>query len=252
MFLKYRSRIVTIGLFWSSSLLAAEQLPNRSLLSSSEGTKPVLRPSASENNIHAYRHDGFYARFGIGPGYFWDSVTTESKYGNDGNLRGRLLSLNLMLGLSVVDGLILGCGLWYNSVSRIRAETNHQVYSRQEKDFNITFAQIGPFIDFYPNPRKGLHFQAAISLASYAGNVNEFLDDPSEDDYSFDVYDVLVGDPKGYSYTGGVGYDFWVGEQLSFGVLANLSYFVLRDYNSDGSTYHRIWTPALTANVTLN
>jgi hypothetical protein len=252
MFLKYRARIVPIGLFWSSSLVAAEQPPNRSLPSSSEGTKPGLRPSAPENNIHAYRHDGFYARFGLGPGYFWDSITPKGSYGDDRNLHGSLLSWNFMLGLSVMDGLILGCGLWYNSVSRIRAETNHQVYFRQEKDFNITFAQFGPFLDFYPNPRKGLHFQAAFNRAVFFGDTNDYLDDPSEDDYSFDVYNILVGDPKGYSYTGGVGYDFWVGEQLSFGVLANLSYYVLRDYSSGGSTYHRIWTPALTANVTLN
>jgi hypothetical protein len=252
MFLKYWARIVAIGLLWWSPLLATEQSPHRSQPASTEDAEPDLELSTPKNKIHAYRHDGFYARFGVGPGYFWDSVNTEAKYGNDGSLRGKLLTLNFMLGLSVVDGLILGVGFSWSSVSHIHAETNHRTFSGQEKDFRITFAQIGPFIDFYPNPRKGLHFQAALGRAGYAGNTNDFFDDPSEDDYSFDVYDILVGDPKGYSGTGGVGYDFWIGEQWSLGVLANLSYFALRDFSSAGSTYHRIWTPALTACVTLN
>jgi hypothetical protein len=67
--------------------------------------------------------------------------------------------------------------------------------------------QIGPFIDYYPIPTKGLHFLGAAGFGPMA----------------------FTGFPTtwvGFSWGGMVeaGYEFWVDKQMSFGAAARFGY----------------------------
>lgn len=69
---------------------------------------------------------------------------------------------------------------------------------------------IGPFVDFYPDPTGGLHFQVlpgwgGLESASSSGNVGG-------------------SDPTGLVLSLGAGYEWWLGDQWSAGVMGRLIY----------------------------
>jgi hypothetical protein len=69
----------------------------------------------------------------------------------------------------------------------------------------------GPFVDWYPNPRSGFHLQAALGIAALtSGNGDRFDSDDDDDDYRAFGAGIVLG----------LGYEWWVGNEWSLGVLA--------------------------------
>lgn len=198
---------------------------------------PPSAPSPSDRN-----HDGFYLRLSLGPGYFWDSVETTPESGLDEKYRGSLLSLDILVGATVLPGLILGGGIWYSPGLRFRHQ-DITAETQLQDDYQLAFGQFGPFADYYLNPKEGLHLQAAINWAAL-----------SIDSTDIDAESSSAGvvDASGFAIRGGVGYDFWLSDRWSVGALGSLSYSFLDEKSGGVTTKHRIWSPTVVASFTLN
>jgi hypothetical protein len=179
------------------------------------------------------RHDGFYLQLQAGLGYL--SSTAKADMGPLGEVKmtykGLSLDTALLMGGSPIPGLAIGGALMTDYVPspKVSQEGN----SASLDDVKLYLVGIGPFVDFYPDPTKGLHFQAMVGWggleASYQGNAGG-------------------SDPTGLVMNVGGGYDFWVGDETSLGVMGRLGYAPLKLEETKYSTL----SPAILATVTFN
>jgi len=77
---------------------------------------------------------------------------------------------------------------------------------------NFFLYSVAAFADIYPDPKGGLHFMPSLGWA---------------------VLFPAPRFPHGPVFAAGVGYDFWVGPEVSMGVMARLTYAPLHDYERD-------------------
>jgi hypothetical protein len=98
------------------------------------------------------------------------------------------------------------------------ADNNGVAVSGQARGVAV-FSDFGPFVDFYPDPRKGLHFMAGLTYSSFS-----FTNDAGESSES----------ATGVGLFGGAGYEAWIGSEWSLGLLARLQWASLSD--SSGTT----------------
>jgi hypothetical protein len=105
-------------------------------------------------------------------------------------------------------------------------------------DFNV----FGPFCDYYFNPGRGLHVQGSIGLATVRG---------------LGITDARY-DADGIALGGGVmigfGYEWWVSEQWSFGVLGRFAVAVATSEDDSGVRWeHGVGaSPSLLFTTTYN
>jgi hypothetical protein len=102
-----------------------------------------------------------------------------------------------------------------------------------DRDISLYLIGIGPYVDFYPDPTEGLHFQGMVGWGVLDASVD--------------------GASGGSAATGvimqlGVGYDFWVGDQWSIGPLARFAYAPL---SLEEATYSTI-APSLVCSFTYH
>jgi hypothetical protein len=170
----------------------------------------------------------------FGVGYLWDSGTTQKS--DDYAVRGAFVPISIALGGSPIKGFVVGgtAGIAYlaQPMFTLNGETPAAENSRKSGD-GLGY-DVGAFVDIYPNPAKGLHFQGAISFA--------YLDKPK-------LYGNESSDNAGgVAFAGGVGYDFWLGPQWSVGLLGKLTYGSLRTSRDDfGVNNQTVVAPALLA-----
>jgi hypothetical protein len=101
-----------------------------------------------------------------------------------------------MMGGTPARGLVIGGAYIFSAAEKAPS------YSSKNADKGMSFGLVGPFIDFYPNPREGFHVGAALGIA---GTVTS---DENQDE-------------RVSAFGGGgsawVGYEFWIGKQWSLG-----------------------------------
>jgi hypothetical protein len=159
-----------------------------------------------------HEHDGFYGRFGLGFSGFGDTVALESAGGNSfrdyGLVTGFSTVSELAIGGTIKNGFVLGGGLYAASIETPFVFEGNGRPLPSEFRRPDSFGVLGIMGDFYPNPRRGLHLQAAVGVAALTGlnPGGSLLSDRH----------VAVGGGAML----GIGYDWWVGEQWSIGVLA--------------------------------
>jgi hypothetical protein len=94
-------------------------------------------------------------------------------------------------------------------------------------NWNLYLYSVALFADIYPDPKSGFHIMPSFG------------------------WGVLFPHPRfpnGPVFAGGVGYDFWVGPEVSMGVMGRLTYAPLHDYERD--TAYRFHELALLYTVT--
>jgi len=115
-----------------------------------------------------------------------------------------------MLG-GTVGPVAIGGGFFYDHASSPSVEIGGQ--SGDLEDVSLTLIGIGLFADIYPDPHEGLHFQPFIGWggleATYRGNSGG-------------------SDPTGLVIAGGAGYDWWVADEWSIGVMGRITYAPLK------------------------
>jgi hypothetical protein len=196
----------------------------------------------------AYEHDGFYLRTAAGIGAYNESFRAEStpRYGGEsgGYADGFATMGEIAVGYAVKPGFIVGGSLFAMDVSRASFEPNDGVTVPNEvtpKRRELTL--VGPFVDWYPNARRGLHFQGSAGFAVLA--------EPwKHRDSSHEPAYVAIGGGA----TLGVGYDWFVSEQWSLGVMAHIAGAIVTGTDdNDVRFYHAVGTsPSLLLAATYN
>ena len=92
---------------------------------------------------------------------------------------------------------------------------------------NFLLYSVALFADIYPDPKGGFHIMPSLGWG-----------------FLFPYFS-----PKGLVLGVGVGYDYWVGPEVSMGVMARITYAPLHD-GSDAS--YTIYAPALLYTVTYH
>jgi hypothetical protein len=160
-----------------------------------------------ERSYHV--HDGFYLRMaaGIGPQWtrFYDSFLGDSnRWGG---------SFDLQLGGTPARGLVVGGGLWF--AAHDASHALEVLGDTSAASFRALL--VGPFIDFFPNPKQGFHFGGTIGLGGI-GITSSLLD--SQDRTS-----------GGLGLGGWLGQDWWVGPEWSLGFQVRL--FTVGGHNAN-------------------
>lgn len=184
-------------------------------------------------------HGGFFLRLSIGVGYLWNHVEGRNN-SEKFTLRGSIVPLEVLVGGTALPGLVIGGGLWLNPGLQFKYETDIGS-SDLEDNHSLMFAQFGPFVDYYIDPKQGLHFLGAVTIANFELNQRDNFDTTTAD-----------LDANGFAFTLGVGQEFWIGKQWSAGVLGKFTYATLSRSEAGLSYDHEILTPAVVATFTLH
>lgn len=164
-------------------------------------------------------HDGFYFRFGLGigggsyAGRVHSSDPTADGAGIDA--RGVAIPLELSFGGTPVRGLVLGGGIFGATIPSPTTRLKNFGLTEQSDSGSVVLSSIGPFVDYYFDPQQGFHAEAAIAYAAAtaAKSTASGVQIPDKD-YSGSGWALMLGG----------GWESWVGEQWSVGVLGRLQY----------------------------
>lgn len=195
-------------------------------------------------------HDGLFLRFAGGFGLAADPAKVESP-GVDvtGTLSGNGFAWDLAVGGTPSPGLVLGGGLFGAHIpgpvaDDMKATVGGLVDLGGDVEFeSLTFGLLAPFVDYYPSPEKGLHLTAAVGLGLLA------VGDGKLQDTTYVPFQDHGG--TGIGALAGVGYEWWVANQWSLGVVAHVTYAAPAG-DDDGNTdwQHHLWLPALLVSAT--
>jgi hypothetical protein len=189
----------------------------------------------------ARRHDGFYLRLGVGFGGYSEAISVEDA-DESTTISGIASVSELAIGGTVLPGLVVGGGVWTSSVLSSERNIDGMLPPDEVIGGSGNFTLLGPFVDLYFRPRSGLHLQAAAGLATIRGwDLPEAQDNP-------DAVSVGGGAMVGF------GYDWWVGDEWSIGILARLAAVVGVQEDEMGNTWvHAIGSsPALLFTATFH
>jgi hypothetical protein len=146
-------------------------------------------------------HDGIYFRVAVGPGYTLGHLDIAA--GGGGNSSGVSVSTQVAIGWTVRPGLVVGAGTF----PMVTPSPSYDGVDAGGQHVSAT----GPFVDYYLDPRGGLHAHAGVLLA--AG----YLDGGGRESQ--------IG--VGVGATLGVGYDAFVADQWSLGAIARITAYQL-------------------------
>jgi hypothetical protein len=213
---------------WAQEPLTAPQ-PGQTAIE----TPPIAPPDAPDRTIR--RHDGFYFRIGLGPGYAF------GKYEPDGadelDVSGGGGASEIAFGGTIAPGLVLGGGIWGMGT----IETKY----KNGSDFDakaMNLGMLGPFIDYYFNERSGGHLTLALGFGGAVQPEGE--DIPDGQNFGAAGFGALIGG----------GYEWWIGSQWSMGVIARVQGLMLQTETEKPKIDGKMWllSPALLFGVTYH
>lgn len=205
--------------------------------------EPPPPPERKVDPATIHRHDGFFLRMGIGAGYLWNTMKEPNfEY----KVRGTVVPLEILIGGSLIPGLVAGGGLWIAPGAQLRTEGSG-ADTTAASDLQMTFYQLGPFVDYYIDPTQGFHVLLAATLAGFQMSLKDSVNTTLSPSRNFNPIRA-----DGFAVTGGVGQEFWIGNQWSVGGMLRLTYATLEDTNAVGVVSHQVWNPALVATFTYH
>lgn len=173
-----------------------------------EESAPEHRPKRGD-----HRHDGFYLRLALGPGYL------STKTQNGSSIKGWAVGADVWLGGSPMPGLAVA--VTFNGVSAPHphaelsdTDTGGRGVVSGTPQGNLTYSVLGLVGDYYPDPAGGLHFMAGMSYSAMRFTAdNGAQSEPA----------------SGFGLVGGVGYEWWIGREWSVGPVARLHWASVSD-----------------------
>ncbi len=182
----------------------------------------------------AREHDGFYLRLGLGGGRLGGSVgsnsSSELKGAFDGSFGRGSLSFELNIGGTPAPGLVIGGGLWIDSAIGQPESTDLRVNGKSAPSLafdRANIALLGPFVDYYFDPKLGWHLEGALGIASMAvGRGTRGSDVVTQDK--------TMG---GLGFMLGGGYEWWIADQWSLGALLRFLYVSTESNHSDAEVW---------------
>lgn len=157
--------------------------------------EPARKPKGIET------HDGFYLRLGVGAGHIASTVSDspEAKVSDWG------VAAELAMGGTPFPGFVVGGGIYGVSMSKPTLTQGSQTLQLD----TVTLSMIGPFVDWYPSPKGGFHVQASVGATRLVYSAQP---------------GIISGSGTGAGVMGGVGYEAFVSEQWSLGVVARVQW----------------------------
>lgn len=203
-------------------------------------------PKREERSAGERYHDGFYLRMAVGVGYFLgrarpadvsDQLADDLEVG----ISGVSIPVEFAIGGTPTPGLVIGGGAYGIHLPSGTYKAGHGDKTLSESADYGSASLLAPFIDVYPNPRQGFHFQVA---AGYA------VANPGKSDKIVDT--TLSG--GGFGAMAGLGVEGWVGPQWGMGMLARVQYMSveLKDSDDKNKTDFIALTPSLLMSATFH
>jgi hypothetical protein len=150
-------------------------------------------------------HDGFYLQLNAGIGYLSSSAEV---FNTTVTYSGVTLPSALLLG-GTVGPVVIGGGFFGDYAFSPSYEIEGGGAMTPASDVSMTLVGIGIFADIYPDPKKGLHFQPFVGWGGLETTVNG---------------DAGGSDPTGLVLAVGGGYDWFVSDNWSIGVMGRFAY----------------------------
>jgi hypothetical protein len=160
-------------------------------------------PAPTTSPVTRRTHDRFYLRLSLGPGYmatrFTEGLLDAPRYQGGGG------SFAVQLGGTPARGFVVGGGLLVQGMED--AELLPAGYDRErgEEPGTASTLLIGPFVDYFPDPKRGFHFGGALGLGAVAFDAPGA---PSADE---------ARTAGGGAIAAWVGYDAWVAREWCLG-----------------------------------
>jgi hypothetical protein len=180
-------------------------------------------------------HDGLYARLGAGIPFAFGSAEPDGG-GPKADISGIGLGTELAIGGTLAPGLVVGGGAY----SMILPSPKYEFDGGENELGTHHAGTLGPFVDYYVDPKGGLHAQAALLLSF-------LVVDEKKDEFEGES-------GGGFGVMAGVGYEFWIGEQWSVGPLFRFTYAKLnvKGNDSEAESDVTLMAPALLAAFTYH
>jgi len=179
-------------------------------------------------------HDGFYLRLAAGVGGGHASISTSRERDPNFGMGGAGLALNLWIGGTPWRGVAIG-GL--ASVQGIH--DGDTVVEGQKTGLGTSggLFMVGPFVDVFPDPLRGLHLGGSLALAglSAKGDSHALERDLGVKDYN----------GGGLGASAWIGYMGWVGPEYSLGGMLQLSGYATAKKEDDLDRKGSGWTLSL-------
>jgi hypothetical protein len=193
-------------------------------------------------------HDGFYFRIASGFSVLDERLESDDVAGSNIEARSRGIAhlSDLALGGTVAPGWVVGGGIYSLDLvaSTLRTSESSVEPIPAEVDPGLrSLSLFAPFVDWYPNVRGGFHAQAALGLATLVPRVFGHSA-TSQSDYAAVGGALLLG----------TGYEWWVADEWSIGVLTQLGVRVLRGKDDAGLKWTHLITnsPSLCVSLTYH
>jgi hypothetical protein len=184
-----------------------------------------MLPAAGVETPGVHEHDGFYLRVALGFAAMSDGLSARmGDYEAVGRSTGIATASELAIGGTPARGLVVGFGIYGSNVVASDfipdADTKYDLSAGLPAGVSLSganFVLLGPFFDYYLFPTRGYHIQAALGFAALSGTR-----------VGFDQLKVSDNDPAlGGGLMFGIGYEWWIGNQWSLGVLGRFSGAIL-------------------------
>jgi hypothetical protein len=172
---------------------------------------PPLPPAngGCETSPGEFVHDGFFARSESGVAVLWAHVADSGGSPSRSRVRGVGQSASLSVGETPARGLVLGGTLWTSRIDPKFVEDGKDVVP-DDDSVKVTLLRLGPFIDWYPHPERGFHALAAVA-------------------FTLALETDTKGNPLppaafGAALSTGVGHEWFLGSELSLGILGRVAF----------------------------
>jgi hypothetical protein len=177
----------------TTTLAVQEQPPQPPLIHIEK--EPALPPPVMRTD---HVHDGFYVRLSLGLGSLGASMNVPHPIVGDIDGSGMSLALDLAVGYAPSPGIVLGGTVMMEKLPSTTVDAARPIST------DIGTMLLGPFFDGYPDARGGFHLGAGLGFARAKVERQE-----------------LAGftDSNGYGLAGWIGYDMWVADQWSTGLV---------------------------------
>ncbi|HEY6727070.1 MAG TPA: hypothetical protein VI197_23715 [Polyangiaceae bacterium] len=195
-------------------------------------------------------HDGFYLRLGVGFGAIMGNAQDAGGTGGtDGetaglydevDVSGVAIPVEVALGGTPAPGFAIGVGSYAVHVPSAKYSAGEGEYEIGERAEYGSISMIGPFFDYYVDPRAGLHVELSPGLVWVTPGTSDRI-----------VGEGLSG--RGWGFMLGFGIEGWVSDQWSMGVLARGQFVSTKlEDDSDNEFDFYAFVPSLLLTLTLH
>jgi len=191
-------------------------------------------PASSDRLSDKRLHDGFFVQLALGPVYLQESWSPTGG-GAGATFGGWGTSLETSIGKGVRPGLIIG-GRW-QLVAVVDANESYEGTTYVAHDTARFLNVIAAFVDYYPNPRRGLHFGGTAGAVA-ASNL----------DAEYGAHATSWG----VAISAHLGYEVFFTSRWSVGVLAQLSAYRYSTTEAGVSSVSDGLLPTLAVAFTFN